>query len=79
MYSKLRVVNARTGAQGDSNLDEEVKLLHGNVYCWTDDLCREFERKYGGEAGQKLGLLFPDEVVEVGWSERPWTTEELLS
>jgi hypothetical protein len=62
MYSKLRVVNARTGAQGDSDLDEEVKLLHGNVYCWTDGLRREFERKYGGEAGQKLGLLFPDEL-----------------
>lgn len=79
MYSKLTVVNARTGAIGDSDIGVDAKLLYGNVSCETKKARREFERKYAGEEGQKLGLLFPDEVVEVGWSEKPWTTEELLN
>jgi hypothetical protein len=79
MYSKLVVVNARSGALGDSDLDVEAKLLYGNVCCDTRAKRNAFERKYCGEAGQKLGLLFPDETVEVGWRDHPWTTEELLN
>lgn len=79
MYSKLTVVNARTGAKGDSDLDEEAKILYGNVRAISRQARARFESRYGREAGQKLGLLFPDEVVQVEWRETPWTPEELLS
>jgi hypothetical protein len=79
MYSKLTVVKADTGAKGDSDLSEEAKLCYGNVACMNVTSRRRFETRYAGEAGQKLGLLFPDEVVKVQWKETPWTTEELLT
>lgn len=78
MYSKLTVVNAASGAKGDSDLPEEAKLLYGNVSCVSRQARARFEAKYGGEEGQKLGLLFPDEHVEVEWRETQWTTRELL-
>jgi hypothetical protein len=79
VYSKLTVVNAQTGAKGDSDLDEEVKLFYGNVRAISRQARARFETTCNGEEGQKLGLLFPDEVVRVEWKETPWTTEELLT
>ena len=79
MYSKLTVVNAQTGAKGDSDLDEDAKILYGNVRAISRTARARFEAQYGGEQGQKLGLLFPDEEVRIEWRETPWTTEELLS
>lgn len=80
MYSKLTVVNAQTGARGDSDLSEEVKLFYGNVRAISRQARARFETRWpGGAEGQQLGLLFPDEVVQVEWRATPWTIEELLS